>query len=347
MLVLLGFGMFFELYDLLVHRLCRAEPGQVRRADGEDRRPLRHDGGRELHRRPVRRPLHRHDPVRLPRRPFTAAGRSSPGRFSGTPPPTSWWRCRATPSASTSGGSSRGVGLGLEMVTIGAYVSELAPKGLRGRAFAVNQAIGFACVPVISFLAYRARARGAARDRGLALGGADRRARRAGRRVPAPRPARKPALARQARPARRGGPRALERDRSEGRGRIRQAAAAARPGRAGRAGEPLHRPLGPGRARPGDPDERLQHLPDDRLLRLLELGPLAPRQAGDHRLDQPRLYDGHRARRAGRAADRLFPRRPVRAQMDHRRRGRRASSSAGSSSARRGRRRSSSPWASR
>jgi putative MFS transporter len=47
-----------------------------------------------------------------------------------------------------------GIGLGLEMVTIGAYVSELAPKGLRGRAFAVNQAIGFCCVPVISFLAF-------------------------------------------------------------------------------------------------------------------------------------------------------------------------------------------------
>ena len=47
-----------------------------------------------------------------------------------------------------------GVGLGLEMVTIGAYLSELAPKGLRGRAFAVNQTIGFVCVPVISFLAY-------------------------------------------------------------------------------------------------------------------------------------------------------------------------------------------------
>ncbi len=47
-----------------------------------------------------------------------------------------------------------GIGLGLEMVTIGAYLSELAPKALRGRAFAVNQAIGFTCVPVISFLAY-------------------------------------------------------------------------------------------------------------------------------------------------------------------------------------------------
>ncbi|MBV8795462.1 MAG: MFS transporter, partial [Hyphomicrobiales bacterium] len=47
-----------------------------------------------------------------------------------------------------------GIGLGVEMVTIGAYLSELAPKGLRGRAFAANQAIGFAAVPVVSFLAY-------------------------------------------------------------------------------------------------------------------------------------------------------------------------------------------------
>ena len=47
-----------------------------------------------------------------------------------------------------------GIGLGVEMVTIGAYLSELAPKGLRGRAFAVNQAIGFVAVPVVSFLAY-------------------------------------------------------------------------------------------------------------------------------------------------------------------------------------------------
>ena len=47
-----------------------------------------------------------------------------------------------------------GIGLGVEMVTIGAYLSELAPKAIRGRAFAINQAIGFACVPVISFLAW-------------------------------------------------------------------------------------------------------------------------------------------------------------------------------------------------
>jgi putative MFS transporter len=47
-----------------------------------------------------------------------------------------------------------GIGLGLEMVTIGAYISEMAPKGMRGKAFACSQAIGFCCVPVISFLAY-------------------------------------------------------------------------------------------------------------------------------------------------------------------------------------------------
>ena len=47
-----------------------------------------------------------------------------------------------------------GVGLGVEIVTIGAYLSELAPKAMRGRAFAVNQAIGFCCVPIISFLAF-------------------------------------------------------------------------------------------------------------------------------------------------------------------------------------------------
>jgi putative MFS transporter len=47
-----------------------------------------------------------------------------------------------------------GLGLGLEMVTIGAYLSEIAPKAIRGKAFACSQAIGFCCVPIISALAY-------------------------------------------------------------------------------------------------------------------------------------------------------------------------------------------------
>ena len=76
-----------------------------------------------------------------------------------------------------------GIGLGVEIVTIGAYLSELAPKGLRGRAFAINQAIGFVAVPVVSFLAYMLVPTRAVGDRGLALGGADRRGRRAGRRL--------------------------------------------------------------------------------------------------------------------------------------------------------------------
>ena len=47
-----------------------------------------------------------------------------------------------------------GIGLGVEMVTIGAYLSEMAPKHMRGKAFACSQAIGFCCVPTISALAY-------------------------------------------------------------------------------------------------------------------------------------------------------------------------------------------------
>lgn len=48
-----------------------------------------------------------------------------------------------------------GMGIGVELVTIGTYLSELAPKHLRGRAFAVCQTIGFSAVPVAAWLAYR------------------------------------------------------------------------------------------------------------------------------------------------------------------------------------------------
>jgi putative MFS transporter len=47
-----------------------------------------------------------------------------------------------------------GIGLGLEMVTIGSYLSELVPKAVRGRAFALCQGIGFTAVPVVAFLSY-------------------------------------------------------------------------------------------------------------------------------------------------------------------------------------------------
>ena len=48
-----------------------------------------------------------------------------------------------------------GVGLGVEMVTIGAYVSEFVPRAVRGRAFALVQAVGFTAVPVAAFLALK------------------------------------------------------------------------------------------------------------------------------------------------------------------------------------------------
>ncbi|MBV9739710.1 MAG: MFS transporter, partial [Hyphomicrobiales bacterium] len=47
-----------------------------------------------------------------------------------------------------------GVGIGVELVTIDTYLSELVPKSLRGRAFAFNQAVQFAVVPVVAFIAY-------------------------------------------------------------------------------------------------------------------------------------------------------------------------------------------------
>jgi len=47
-----------------------------------------------------------------------------------------------------------GVGIGVELVTIGTYISELVPKQIRGRAFACEQAVGFMSVPIVAFLSY-------------------------------------------------------------------------------------------------------------------------------------------------------------------------------------------------
>ncbi|WP_118182816.1 MFS transporter [Paraburkholderia phosphatilytica] len=47
-----------------------------------------------------------------------------------------------------------GIGIGVELVTIDTYISELIPSSERGRAYAVNQFITFSVVPVIAFLAY-------------------------------------------------------------------------------------------------------------------------------------------------------------------------------------------------
>jgi len=47
-----------------------------------------------------------------------------------------------------------GIGVGVELVTIDAYLTELVPANLRGRAFAINQAIQFCAVPVVALLAW-------------------------------------------------------------------------------------------------------------------------------------------------------------------------------------------------
>lgn len=47
-----------------------------------------------------------------------------------------------------------GIGIGVELVTIDAYIAELVPKHVRGRAFAFNQVVQFSAVPVVAFLAY-------------------------------------------------------------------------------------------------------------------------------------------------------------------------------------------------
>ena len=47
-----------------------------------------------------------------------------------------------------------GIGIGIELVTVDTYISELVPKHERGRTFAVQQAIGFVAVPVVTLLAW-------------------------------------------------------------------------------------------------------------------------------------------------------------------------------------------------
>jgi len=47
-----------------------------------------------------------------------------------------------------------GIGIGIELVTVDTYISELVPKRARGRTFAIQQSIGFIPVPVVAYLAW-------------------------------------------------------------------------------------------------------------------------------------------------------------------------------------------------
>ncbi len=47
-----------------------------------------------------------------------------------------------------------GIGIGVELVTIDTYISELVPRTIRGRAFAFSSFVTFAVVPVVALLAW-------------------------------------------------------------------------------------------------------------------------------------------------------------------------------------------------
>jgi putative MFS transporter len=47
-----------------------------------------------------------------------------------------------------------GIGVGVELVTIDTYLSELVPRNIRGRTFAFNQTIQFCAVPVVALMAW-------------------------------------------------------------------------------------------------------------------------------------------------------------------------------------------------
>jgi len=63
--------------------------------------------------------------------------------FQNTPESVNLWRFIAS------------IGLGVELVNVDAYVSELVPKEQRGPAFAYNQFVMFTAVPVVAFLAWQ------------------------------------------------------------------------------------------------------------------------------------------------------------------------------------------------
>ena len=86
------------------------------------------------------------------------------------------------------------IGLGVELVNVDAYLSELVPKEQRGSAFAFNQSVMYTAVPVIAFLAWQLVPR-QSRALGLALGGDHRLGRRAGDLVDPPQSAGIAALA--------------------------------------------------------------------------------------------------------------------------------------------------------
>jgi putative MFS transporter len=73
------------------------------------------------------------------------------------------WYCLATlvmAFQTTAGGVNlwrliAGIGIGVELVTVDTFISELVPKRSRGRTFAIQQSIGFIPVPLVALLAWK------------------------------------------------------------------------------------------------------------------------------------------------------------------------------------------------
>jgi MFS transporter, putative metabolite:H+ symporter len=62
--------------------------------------------------------------------------------------------CQSTPGGLLLWRFIAGIGIGVEVITIDAYITELVPSWMRGRAFAINQAVMFIAVPVVAFLSW-------------------------------------------------------------------------------------------------------------------------------------------------------------------------------------------------
>ena len=224
--------------------------------------------------------------------------------FQNTPETIDLWRLIAS------------IGLGVELVNIDTYVSELVPKEQRGPAFAYNQFVMFTAVPVVAFLAWQLVPQtifGLDGWRWVVIIGSI------------------GALViwwiRRSLPE---SPRWLEQH-----GRIAEAEAIvadlerriradtgkdlpppeAVAGETERKSRRLDGNLEHGLSRPHHHAGDLQSVPDRRLLRLFELGADAPDLAGRRGHEIARLHLRHRGGGADRAAGRRVFRRPVRAQM--------------------------------
>ncbi|MBR0935130.1 MFS transporter [Bradyrhizobium jicamae] len=62
--------------------------------------------------------------------------------------------CQTTPGGLLLWRFIAGIGIGIEVITIDAYITELVPSWMRGRAFAINQAVMLSAVPIVAALAW-------------------------------------------------------------------------------------------------------------------------------------------------------------------------------------------------